>query len=143
MTALALVRPSELDEVTPLVRPLLAEACARTRRFTADDVIDWIGEGKMQLWCVLAGGMAARPRVKAVCVTEILSYPRRTVLSVPVLVGEDRDEWLSHLDVLSRWARAQGCAEIEAMARPGWGRVLAPAGFKTTHIRIEKELSDA
>lgn len=136
MTALALVRPYELDEVAPLVMPMLDEACQRIRNIAPSDYLKACEEGRMQLWCAVGLG------VEAICVTEVISYPRRKVLAVDVLTGADRPRWLHHLDTLCEWGRSMDCLAIEALARPGWGRALAGAGFKTTHVLLEKELAN-
>ena len=41
---------------------------------------------------------------------------------------------------IEAWARAQGCAAMELIARPGWSRILRRHGYDITHVFCEKEL---
>lgn len=102
------------------VAPLIGRALARNRgEYTVDDIRRMIESRDMQLWVYGAGG-----KVRAAAVTEILSFPRRTVCNVVLCAGACRAGWRQAAARMEEWAKAQGCAEIKAIGRRGWARAV-------------------
>jgi hypothetical protein len=95
---------------------------------TFDDVADMIKTGRLQLW----------PAPKGCLVTEILVYPRKTVLNV-FLGGGDLDQLADMHGDMYLWAKAQGCTAAMIQGRKGWERVLRSYGWKARHILLTKE----
>jgi hypothetical protein len=140
-TQLALVRPEELPKAWRACAPLIDAALDYNgrnlpRRFETTDIRERVADGRFQLWLAVGDG------AEAVCITEILNYPRCKVFSVVILTGQYRGRWLHHIETMFSWAAAQGCTRAEAWARPGWARVLKGYGLRMTHALIEKGLSD-
>ena len=95
---------------------------------TFDDVADMIKTGRLQLW----------PAPKGCLVTEILVYPRKTVLNV-FLGGGDLDQLADmHGDVIA-WAKAQGCTAATIQGRKGWERAFRSYGWQARHVVLQKE----
>ena len=90
----------------------------------------------MQLW--IAVDRSEPERIEAVCVTEIVSYPRERRCGLVFCAGDESGRWLHHLDAIADWARGQGCAALELQGRPGWERRLPE--WKKTHVLLRKRL---
>lgn len=57
------------------------------------------------------------------------------------MAGYGRKHWEHLLPELEQLLRAAGCVECRPLCRPGWARaVLQKAGYKITHIQMEKSL---
>jgi hypothetical protein len=126
---------AEIDAVWPLVEPQIAAACRRGRgKETSDDIRRALKARDQQLWLAWDGAIAA------VAVTQIVRHPRKTCCRIRICAGRKLPSWQAYIAAIEAWARAQGCAAMELIARPGWSRVLAPHGYETTHVYCEKEL---
>jgi hypothetical protein len=126
---------ADVDAVWPLAAPLIDAACRRGRdKETAEDIRRALGDRALQLWLAWDGA------VVAVAVTEIVCHPRKRCCRIRICTGRARAGWQHYLAVIEAWARAQGCAAMELIARPGWSRHLARHGYATTHLFCEKEL---
>jgi len=102
-------------------------------RYTVADIYAAIGNKKMVVFVLYQGDEAT-----AVCVTEIISYPAKKAISIVIMVGKRRHEWLHYLKHIEAFGRDRGCQIIEAWARPGWERVLTD--WSKTHVLLEKDL---
>lgn len=90
----------------------------------------------MQLWVVHEG-----EQLLAVCVTEIRRWPRCSVLTAIVVGGEQMPRWVRGLDdVLTRYARANGCAVLDAHGRKGWTKTLRSLGWRDCAVTFAKEI---
>ncbi len=139
MIAFGIVRAESLPEWWPHVAPLVALACARSSgKFEPADVARAAAASRFQLW---VGTDEADPSlVRVMLLTRLLPYPRLLACEVLACVGDDRPDWEDHLATVEAWAKAQGCALMQPIARPGWERVLAKRGYKKTHVMLEKKL---
>jgi hypothetical protein len=158
MVRLAPVPASALPDAWPHAAPLIALACARSSgKFLPQDVARAVAEHRFQLWLGLEegcpragpagpdpggepGASALESPIRVMLLTRLLSYPRLRVCEVLACVGDDRPAWEPLLDHVEAWARAQGCALMQPIARPGWERVLAKRGYRKTHVMLEKKL---
>lgn len=103
-------------------------------RWTVETIARQVLEGKWQLWVVWDG-----EAVKAVIATEL--YTEDTGLKLARVVftsGKDAAAWSHLIAELEEWARDEGAAKFEMMARKGWAKHL-PA-YKMTHVLLEKDL---
>src|SRR5262249_46209660 len=124
----ALVPASRLADAWSHIAPLVTLACARSSgKFAAADVARAVAAGEFQLWVGIADTAPEAPRV--MLITRLLSYPRLTVCELLACVGDDREAWEPLLDDIERWAKANGAALMQPIARPGWERVLAKRGY--------------
>lgn len=117
-------------ETRAKARPLIEAALRRgLPTHTADDILDACETGDMQLWCC----------GESVLVTEIVAFPRATVVRSVVAGGRLRDI-LTVLPAAEEWARERGCRYAIAGGRRGWGRAL---GYGSKAVEFVKELNDA
>ncbi len=115
------------------VEPLIGRVCSdESVGFSTEDILTKLQTRQMQLWVV--------PE-KAAMVTQVLVYPQHKVLLVPILAGDDMDEWLPDIvETLVFFAKHMGCKYIEERGRPGWGKVLDKDGFRKAFVTLRKEV---
>ena len=95
---------------------------------TFEDVVQGIVSGRMQLW----------PAPRGCAVTEVVLYPKKSVLHV-FLAGGEMDQILDMIDSAVEWSKGQGCNSMTIAGRHGWSRVLAKHGYKAVMTVLEKE----
>jgi hypothetical protein len=120
--------PAELAvDMWPKVRGYIAGATERTRgRYEPEDVLYEILDQKLLLWVALKNR-----RVVGVATSRFLEYPRKRVLLVPFLGGDDFKSWgPDMLTLLKKWASGNDCDTLEASGRPGWSKVFGNEGYK-------------
>lgn len=125
----------QIDEARPFIEEHL-ERCAEAGMFTADDLVAAIKDRSRQCWVVVAGG-----GVEAMLLTQI-GEDRLKTCRITHLSGQRPWEWAHLIAALEAWAVSVGCKRMEAHAHPNWERMGKEAGFRKTHIIIEKELPD-
>ena len=96
--------------------------------------------GRMALWVV-----GDHPeRLQAAVVTEIVEYPLRTACRYVLISGAESGEgvanWIKHDEVITAWARANGCSLMEGAGRLGWWSKLKPLGWTRPAAIYEKEI---
>lgn len=98
------------------------------------DVLEQLLNGGYQLWY-----SERDDEIEAMLITQILQHPRKKILALPFIAGVNRDNWLPFKDTICRFARSNGCVELEGYFRPGWLRVLKGTGwdFNWTHGRMK------
>lgn len=104
-----------LNQCKPMLMPAL-NRCGGTHEW--EDIIEGVAAGYMQLWC----------NQEAAAITEIVKFPRKTVLNV-FLAGGDMDQLLEMLESAKHWGKLQGCDAISMSGRRGWLRVLNKHGW--------------
>lgn len=89
---------------------------------------------------IAAGRLQFTPGENSAVVTEILNYPRLRAVNF-FLVGGDMKEIVEVMEpeVVAR-AKILGCTRVAQHGRPGWGRVLAPYGYKTVLSTMLKDI---
>jgi hypothetical protein len=105
-------------------------------RETVADLRKWLDGGQLQLWIWLEQDLS----VTGVLITEIIDQPRAKVCRLRVCTGRDPERWMPSVSVIEAWAKEQGCDGMEPIGRPGWGKMLAPLGYKVTHMVYWKPL---
>lgn len=97
---------------------------------TIADVESQIADGRLQFW----------PGERCAVVTEIADYPRLRALNF-FLAGGDLHELVESMEpAIVAWAKTLGCTRVAQTGRRGWGRVLAPLGYRTTLSMMMKDL---
>jgi hypothetical protein len=104
-------------------------------RFLEPDIEAALVRGEYQLWPVMRNGECV-----AALVTQIMHYPRLKACRMIGCAGRDMREWVPLHPQIVAWAARQGCTKMEALCRPGWGRVLAPLGYSPFHVLIEGDV---
>jgi hypothetical protein len=76
--------------------------------------------------------------ILAVCVTEVINYPRKKYARVMILTGKERKKWMDlYRESIEKWAIGIGCDGVESLARKGWEREFKD--YDATHVLLEKE----
>lgn len=120
------------EEIKPLLIKTLEYADGK---YNLDDIYTAIKSRDMQLWVVYDN-----KGILSFCVTQIIIYPRKKVLSMPFVGGVEMLRWLHLTDIIKDFAREKGCDFAEGYARDGWIKVLKPFGFKKTYTIIKADL---
>lgn len=118
------------------VLPLLTPAVERSKgRYEVGDVIALCLQGHMQMWCSVRD-----EKIEAVCVTQILTFPRAKVLAMTFIGGKNSAHWLRFEADMAVWAKEQGCSQLEGYdARNGaWLRVTE--GWSENYLAIGKPI---
>lgn len=131
-----LIATDAVDGAWPAVKHFVERALAEgAGRLSADDVLEHLRAGGMQLWALVTE--EGEPEVVAVLVTEMMQYPSKRVLDLALMGGDHMEEWLDALPVLEEWARGQGIDQIQVHGRRGWKRVT---GYPETAVVLVKDL---
>ncbi|PDS75515.1 hypothetical protein CO667_26495 [Rhizobium sp. L43] len=107
----------------------MSEALKHSTNADERAVLDGITNGSYALW---TGDASA-------AVTQNMDWDNRPVC-ILYLVGGDLAEILGEgQEVISTWAKANGCEGFVLFGRRGWERVLTPHGFEFSSIVMFKE----
>lgn len=120
MTTLQIASPHILRVWEDFAYHLLVPAMRRFWwDYTPDQVLSELLAGRMQLWVV--------PE-KAALVTKIDQMPSKKLCTVILGGGRDAKAWCRmSADIITAWAKEQGCTEIRIIARRGWSHYLSEA----------------
>lgn len=56
------------------------------------------------------------------------------------MAGHGRKAWEHLLPEFEQMLREAGCVECRPLCRPGWRKILERAGYRLTHVQMEKPL---
>lgn len=134
----ALVPREGVIDVWPKVLPFLEKAIERfPGRYEAIDIYTEIQTGRLTLWIAFNEDK----EIKSFAILRIIEYPLCKSLLFEWLGGEGIDEWLDgSLDVISNFARDNGCKFIETRARDGFWPRFKKQGWKKVAAFFEYEL---
>jgi hypothetical protein len=97
---------------------------------TADDIMDAVSEGRMQAWV----------KNDSLVVSEIMTFPRKSVVNIVLAVGL-LDDVLSLQQQIKDFGREYGADRMRMEGREGWGAVLPKEGWRRVpHVIYEMEL---
>lgn len=129
------VRPNQVGPVMSAVPELIEKACEYSGgRFTPESVFEACTgpTPKWQMWVVFDKEATKDPKafgkyVKVVTVTHLAVYPTGLKVAEVIIIGGrgPNGEWIPYIDVLKRWAKAEGCHRMQFIGRRGWKRVLS------------------
>jgi hypothetical protein len=104
--------------------------------YTLEDALEFLREAMWQLWALenINGDL------HSLCITRLMQYERVSVLYVVIAEGQIDTRWAPAIEVLSSYAKTQGCKRLEAWGRRGWEKAAKPFGFEVTHIVLAKQL---
>lgn len=118
---------STLEEAWPTVAPMLQPCIEMLNgEFNLDDVWLRLHSCDWQLWVVVEGSIS---KFYGAVVTEVILYPRKKVLRILLLGGEEFAKWLDLFKYIEDWAVGQGCSGAEAWCRPGMSKHMKTLGF--------------
>jgi len=126
----------QIDTFWPFVKCDILAAMKRGRgEYTLESVHESLLNGDMQLWLVLA-----EDGCKASIVTEIVTFPGKTICYVVALGGEDMDSWVDLIWILESWAVNLGADSLRFQSREGMLKKLQPFGYDKVYSVAEKDL---
>ena len=99
-----------------------------------DAFYEAISEGAMQLWIALE-----EKELLASMITQIVTYPRKNVLRIISISGDDMYKWIDYIPTIEDWALSMGCTSLECWGRKGWLKVLKD--WKCSYHIITKDLT--
>ena len=130
-----LVEIDEIEQIWRHVKPLLDKATPHSEgEMEAEDFLPLLLSGTMQLWVAIEN-----KEIIAAMVSQIVSYPRKSVMRIISIGGEDMEKWMPNFPIFENWALDLGCTAIEAWGRKGWLRVLDD--WKCSYHIITKDLT--
>lgn len=112
-------------------------------RSTLGDILQQILSGQLQLWVVFH---ADSGQIAGHIITEIKQYPQFKLLVVqncamePHIMQHVADKMQS---IAESFAKDTGCAGIEFVGRPGWGKHVEKYGYDVQHVTYQKFFKDA
>ena len=117
----------------PRVAALVRKALERGEGSYAEaDVAMACMAGASTLWMVENGF-----NVTAICVTEVVNFPRRRKCLLRYLSGS-MEAIEPHIAAIEDYARREGCQVLEGWARKGWARRMP--GWTERQVILQKEL---
>jgi hypothetical protein len=132
--SLVCVDPARVAEIWPQARHLIKSAIDQTG---LSDFAEFEGEvlaGRQLLWLAIAD-----KTIEAAATTHLVLLNGCKICVLTACAGHRRERWLSLLDHLETFARAEGCAVMRIYGRKGWTRVLD--GYHVEHVVLEKGLN--
>ena len=120
-----IVAPDDVSFIWHEVRPLIEKALAYDYlgSMTSTDALRLILNQRQQLWI----GVEKPDDVFLALLTEIVPYPRRTVLRIITFAtqtGHDMDGWYHYLSHIEDFGRLNKCDALEAWTRKGLAEKL-------------------
>lgn len=129
---LHLVPRENVPEVWPKVADWIKSVADSTMgRMEPVDIARELVEDRMALWLEAEG--------KGCVLTRFDRHPKKLSLVIAAVVGSDMTWTPEGFDQLCEWGREAGCDKVEALARPGWERVMK-GKLKKTHVFLEGDL---
>ncbi len=125
----------------PRVAVLVRAALARGEgSYVEADVATACLLGGWTLWLVESlreRDEQGRLKVEAICVSEIVNFPRQRKCLLRYLAGS-MEAIESHIDAIEDHARREGCQVLEGYARNGWKRRMPD--WRQKYVIMQKDL---
>lgn len=139
MLEMSAVPPAAIEYVWTDVEPMLQKAVSASGgRYNTVSVLDALFKGEIGLWVILDGR-----EIIAAATTRICQYPKGRALAIDWMGGTRMKEWLPLVqETFVRYARENGCNELQGYGRRAWGRVLRTHGWKPDYVAYKMDLSD-
>jgi len=130
------VPPDQVSSVWAYVLPHIEAAVKHSEgELQPEDVFPNLCMGDMQLWVVVND-----TKLQATVITQIIDYPRKTILRVLCLGGRGLKEWYHLFYQIEDFAKSNNCSAIEAWARKGFEKMLPD--WKSSYQVLTKELRE-
>lgn len=137
MTEIVCIPTQEVRNVWRRVKGWLIPAIERSGgRWTSEYVLAALALGEQTLWVAIEDNA-----VMGAATVQITHYPERTMLAIHFLGGTHFEDWYPEmLEVLSSYAKRNGCHAIECNARHGFWKLFKEDGFKKASTFYEKTI---
>jgi hypothetical protein len=106
---------------------------------SVQSIADDIFSGKNQLWLILD----EEDRFKAFVTSEVkISENGHKTVMLGELAGEGGTDLAEMIHPIEEWARSIGAHELTPLARDGWRKPLAKAGYRPKFVLFSKDLTN-
>jgi hypothetical protein len=120
------VKNFEIGLVWPYVSVFLEKALRYSDgKYNLDDIYNALCLRDMQLWLGFDDG-----KLVAVCVTQIVTFPRKKILFLLLASGINFKKWQHLTHDMVAFAKENNCDAVELYGRPGWEKMGKDVGFK-------------
>jgi hypothetical protein len=140
---ISLVPNGHITSTIPGLLPYLAESAEWSRgRSKVDDILRFLLNGQMQLWVVFC---TEEQQIYGHVITEVKDYPRCKMLVIQYCAGEENHMQYCEdkmYDLLDKFAKDTGCAGVELIGRPGWGKHVKKRGYEVQSVMYQKFFKD-
>jgi len=129
------IAPVDLLVWADRIRPHLSKmADGSSGCYETQDLFVEIASGRMLLWVALEGA-----ELRCVMMGQIMVFPRKRVLRLTGIVGNNPLRWRGLLGLIEDQAKRQfNCSMMQSLHQPRHGILLR--GYDTTHWLSEKSL---
>ena len=127
------VAPALVDRFWPHVSAVIARAIARGNVSRFADLERAVLSGAALLWLAVD-----RDRIVAAAVTQLAATDTEKHCILVACAGARMRRWLSLIETIEAYARAEGCARVRIVGRTGWARMLA--GYRTSRVILDRRL---
>ncbi len=141
MYEVSLVPTNEITKVWDRIEPLVDKVIPYTYgRMLTVDVLHSLITNQYHLWIIYKDDKDKWDgEVEAIAITEFMKYPRKTVLLINFISGDNLDDWVKELDkVLVKFSKESGCDFLEACGRTGWERKVKKIGWQKKFTIVER-----
>lgn len=129
----------EIEEIWGIILPFVEKGLESARdTFWPSDVFKYLSNQDMQLWMLVD----KNNDVKGIIITEIIVYPRRKMVNIFLLAGDDTKSWKDVWFYIEEWSKTIGCDGATSSARPGMSRFAKDEGFITYAHVVGKDYSE-
>tara|TARA_R100000995_G_scaffold84664_1_gene64152 strand:- start:909 stop:1328 length:420 start_codon:yes stop_codon:yes gene_type:complete len=137
MYEVSLVPTNEITKVWDRIEPLVDKVIPYTYgRMLTVDVLHSLIINHYHLWIIYKDD----EEIEAIAITEFMKYPRKTVLLINFISGDNLDDWIKELDkTLVKFSKESGCDFLEACGRAGWERKVTKLGWIKKFTIVEKQ----
>lgn len=137
MYEVSLVPTNEITKVWDRIEPLVDKVIPYTYgRMLTVDVLHSLITNQYHLWIIYKD----EKEIEAIAITEFMKYPRKTVLLINFISGDNLDKWIKELDkTLVKFSKESGCDFLEACGRAGWERKVTKLGWIKKFTIVEKQ----
>jgi hypothetical protein len=137
MYEVSLVPTNEITKVWDRIEPLVDKVIPYTYgRMLTVDVLHSLITNQYHLWIIYKDD----EEIEAIAITEFMKYPRKTVLLINFISGDNLDKWIKELDkTLVKFSKESGCDFLEACGRAGWERKVTKLGWIKKFTIVEKQ----
>ena len=134
-----LIRVEHIDDVWTEVKPYIDRCVPHSEgELETEDFYDFLANGEMQLWIAIDKSETEDNEIIAAMITQIIVYPRKRILRIIAIAGDEMDRWMHFLPEIEDRALEAGCTAREAWGRKGWLKVLTD--WKCSYHVLTKDL---
>lgn len=135
---LILVRPENIFIAWSEALPYVQSAMVNTPEYSVNDILSYLKGGSLSLWMFYND---TEKKAKGAMITEIIAHSRQKIMCVFLLGADDFENVVVPLfDEFIDYCKDQNIDAIECLGRFGLEHLLAPKGFRKSHVVLRKDL---